>query len=155
MLKKEIGDLDQAEFYLKESLAIDRALLGPSHVYIAQTLNNLGLLYRSRGLFDQAIATLKEAVKMKEEVSGPMSNTTSFSYLNLGLAYMEARKYDQSIFNIKKGLSIMEHNGNYRGEAAAYENLGNTSFLMGDVDSSLFYYQKGLKRLITTQETKK
>ncbi|MGI9543011.1 MAG: tetratricopeptide repeat protein, partial [Cyclobacteriaceae bacterium] len=148
LLNKTIDRLPEAEQYLLKSLVIDRQALGPEHPFVAQTLNNLSLVYRSNGSFEKAISALNQAIEIKRKALGINHNSTGSSYNNLGLTYSQQGQYQKAFDYFNAALKIWLANQNYSGLATGYENLGNSSFLMGEVDISLGYYQKALSVLV-------
>ncbi len=144
LLKKEMNQLKESERFLKLSLEIDREILGEEHLFIAQTLNNLGLLYRSTKEYQKSAEVLTRAVEMKEKLVGPQHGSTASSYINLGIANLELGIYPEAVANFKKASVIFNKVGSLGGQMTAFENLGNVTYLMGDLDLSLKYYSKGL-----------
>ncbi len=66
-----IKDYGQAEKYYQQSLAVLEKELGPRHPNLAIGLQNLGLLYQSKGQYGQAQAYLQRALAIREEALGP------------------------------------------------------------------------------------
>jgi tetratricopeptide (TPR) repeat protein len=54
-------------------LAIREKVLGPEHPDVAQSLNNLGELYRIQGRYAEAEPLLKRALAIRERVLGSTS----------------------------------------------------------------------------------
>ncbi|OCQ90200.1 hypothetical protein BCD64_19985 [Nostoc sp. MBR 210] len=69
-----------------QALAIQRKLLGEEHLDIAQSLNNLGVLYNFQGKYSQAELLLIQALDICQRqlgVSHPNTITISKSLANL------------------------------------------------------------------------
>ena len=54
----EKGDIDQAKDYYQRALEIQEKQLGPNHVDVAVSYNNIGAVYYDKGNLDQAKITL-------------------------------------------------------------------------------------------------
>ena len=54
VLYSDLGDFQQAKYYLARALDICLKQLGPEHVAVATSYNNLGTVYRNLGDFQQA-----------------------------------------------------------------------------------------------------
>lgn len=150
LLYKNIGKFDESEQYFLKSLEIDKELLGPEHYEVARTLGNLALLYTDQEYLSKAAETLHLAIRIKEKELGINHNSTAFSHLNLGRVYTRQEKYSEAISSFEKARGIFLSVENPAGELVSNENIANSSFLMGDVDLSLQYYQKALSGLVSS-----
>ena len=70
LLYRDQGDYDQSERLLRESLAMERRLLGDKHPELALSLNNLALVLRRKGDLAGAEATYRQALAMQRELLG-------------------------------------------------------------------------------------
>ena len=70
LLYRDKGDYDQSERLLRESLAMERRLLGDKHPELALSLNNLALVLRRKGDLAGAEATYRQALAMQRELLG-------------------------------------------------------------------------------------
>jgi tetratricopeptide (TPR) repeat protein len=70
LLYRDKGDYDQSERLLRESLAMERRLLGGKHPELALALNNLALVLRRKGDLAGAEATYRQALAMQRELLG-------------------------------------------------------------------------------------
>jgi tetratricopeptide (TPR) repeat protein len=68
--------IDRAEALHKEVLEIREKLLGPNHLDVALTLNNMGALYQDNGRHDLAVPVLERALAIRRSAtSGPLTAT--------------------------------------------------------------------------------
>ncbi|ABR30672.1 tetratricopeptide repeat protein [Thermosipho melanesiensis] len=104
------GKFDEAEKIYKELVKQD----------IPEAYNNLGNIYRKKGLIARAIECYKKAIEIKPDFAE--------CYFNLGCAYMEIENYSLAIFSLEKA-----------------EKLGLKNFDL-DVQLSLCYLAVGNKR---------
>ena len=70
LLYRDKGDNDQSERLLRESLAMERRLLGDKHPELALALNNLALVQQRKGDLDAAESTFRQALAMQRELLG-------------------------------------------------------------------------------------
>ena len=61
------GDLDKANYYYQRALEIKEKQLGPNHVGLAVSYNNLGLVYYDKGDLDKANDYYQRALEIKEK----------------------------------------------------------------------------------------
>ncbi len=80
---RALGRFDEAERELSHTLEARRALFGPHHPQVAQSLNALGLLARARGDLDEADRLVREALDMRRALLGDEHYDVSTSWQNL------------------------------------------------------------------------
>ncbi len=80
---RALGRFDEAERELSRTLEARRALFGPRHPQVAQSLNALGLLARARGDLDRADRLVREALDMRRGLLGDDHYDVSTSWQNL------------------------------------------------------------------------
>ena len=51
-------------------MRIKEKAFGVDHINTADTINNLGITYKSQGKYDEAIAQYERALKIKEKAGG-------------------------------------------------------------------------------------
>jgi Tfp pilus assembly protein PilF len=61
------GDLDQAKDYYQRALKILQKQLGPNHVDVAASYNNIGMVCRDKGELDQAKDYYQRALKIRQQ----------------------------------------------------------------------------------------
>ncbi len=80
----------------KRSLAIREKALGPEHPNVAQSLNNLALLYDAQGKYAEAEPLYKRALAIYEKVLGPEHPHVAASLNNLAELYRVQDKYAEA-----------------------------------------------------------
>ncbi|WP_077287443.1 tetratricopeptide repeat protein [Thermosipho sp. 1074] len=80
----KMGKLDEAEKIYKELIKEN----------IPEAYNNLGNIYRKKGLIARAIEYYQKAIEIKPDFAE--------CYFNLGCAYMEIDNYSMAIFSMEK-----------------------------------------------------
>lgn len=69
-LLKQLKRFDEAEAGYLEALALLEAELGPGHLLVAHTRNNLGNLYQELSRFDEAMTQFEAAISIRRETLG-------------------------------------------------------------------------------------
>ena len=80
----KMGDLDQAKDYHQRALTIQEKQLGPNHVDVASSCNNIGNVYQRKGDLDQAKDYYHRALAIQEKQLGPNYLDVASSYNNIG-----------------------------------------------------------------------
>ena len=70
LMYRDQGDYDRSEQLLRESLAMERRLLGEKHPDLALALNNLGLVLWRKGNLPAAELTFRQTLAMQHELLG-------------------------------------------------------------------------------------
>jgi tetratricopeptide (TPR) repeat protein len=70
MLLRYKGDYEESEQLLRESLAMNRRLLGDKHPEVAMSLHNLALVQELKGDLEGANASFRQALAMRRELLG-------------------------------------------------------------------------------------
>lgn len=92
----------EAEPLLKRSPAIWEVLanveqaLGPDHRLVAESLNNLGAVYRERGQYPQAEPLLNRALTIREKVLGPDHPKVAQTLVNMAKLYAKTGREDEA-----------------------------------------------------------
>ncbi|MCP3957387.1 MAG: serine/threonine protein kinase [bacterium] len=82
------GKFDQSESILKAALELERQLFGDDATVVAGSLNNLGVLYDSRGGPAAAKVYYREALEILQRIDPDHSNLIAL-YFNLGVIELE------------------------------------------------------------------
>jgi serine/threonine protein kinase/tetratricopeptide (TPR) repeat protein len=86
---RRLGALDKAQGLLEQALASGEKAFGPSHVRVAQTLNDLGVLLSDRGDYRNAQATLERALAMRRALLGNVHPDVAITLVELGRVYQD------------------------------------------------------------------
>jgi tetratricopeptide (TPR) repeat protein len=70
-IARETGQYADAEALCQRALALREKVLGPDHLDVAQSLNNLALLYYAQGQYDKAEALYQRKLAILEKTHGP------------------------------------------------------------------------------------
>jgi len=83
LMLRDKGDYDQSEKLLRESLAMERRLVGDKHPALALALNNLALTLWRKGDLAQAESTYRQALAMQRELLGEVHPDVANTLNNL------------------------------------------------------------------------
>jgi CHAT domain-containing protein len=105
-----------AEPLYKRSLAIREKALGPDHLDVANSLNNLALLYQTQGgRYADAEALYQRTLAIFEKALGPDHPDVATSLNNLALLYSLQSHYNDALPLVRR--VMMSQNAAYKGDA--------------------------------------
>jgi len=81
----QAGKLAEAVPLAQQALAIAEKASGPTHPKVAQSLNNLAVLYRDQGRYADAEPLFGRSLAIREKALGPNHPDVAQSLNNLGL----------------------------------------------------------------------
>ena len=103
-----LGRYDEAEPLHKRALAIREKVFGPNHPEVAQTLNNLGVLYANEGRYAEAEPLYKRALEIRIASYGADHLTTAETRQNLATLYYAQGRYDEAAPLYEQALKVEE-----------------------------------------------
>ena len=80
LIYQHLGDLEQAREYQQRSLAIRLEKLGPEHVDVARSYNNLASIYKDLGDFKQPKEYQQRSLAIRLDKVGPEHVGVATSY---------------------------------------------------------------------------
>jgi tetratricopeptide (TPR) repeat protein len=102
----ENGDLDNAEKYYRESLAMYRRLLGDKHPYVATELENVALTAQSKGDFASAESLLRQSLEIHRELQGESHPEFGRALFNLASVQYDRGETREALANMRQALVI-------------------------------------------------
>jgi CHAT domain-containing protein/tetratricopeptide (TPR) repeat protein len=108
-LNRERGRFSEAVALHQEALQI-RESLEKESLGVAETLNNLGLLYHNMGDLNEAKAALSRASSIRAKLLDANHPRLATTYNNLGLVYLAEKDYQSALPNFEKALGIWRSN---------------------------------------------
>jgi tetratricopeptide (TPR) repeat protein len=146
LLNKIAGDL----FYVNHDQIFDfaqKALeLSEDFNYkkgIAEAYNNLGIYYRSKGVYDLAIDYFFNSLEIMEKIND--RNGIGRCYNLIGIIYYYLENYQLSLEYYNKALEINIEQNDKKWIAGNYNNLGMIYEKLGEYGLALEYYFKSLE----------
>jgi tetratricopeptide (TPR) repeat protein len=89
----------------------------------SQSLNNLGMVYRSQARWSESIKCFQHSLIIYQKVGDKKGESQSLN--NLGTVYASQQKWDESINYLLDSLAIKKKSGDRYAEASTLSNLGN------------------------------
>ncbi len=102
------GDLKKAERLLEQSLRIRETALGPEHLDVSETLNNLGTVLYQRKDYTRAETALERALAITEKHLGSDHPDVAVTLSNLGILHIDRQEYDAAEKAFRRALEIRE-----------------------------------------------
>ncbi|MCA9658496.1 MAG: tetratricopeptide repeat protein, partial [Myxococcales bacterium] len=101
-------EVEAAERFHREALAIRRAHLAPTHVHVLDSLTNIGLALLRQRRLAEAERLLVEALAGYRETFGPRHPRVAALLSNLGEVKVEAGAVDDGIAALEEALALKE-----------------------------------------------
>ena len=132
------------EIYLRQ-INHSKILYGEENLIIADSYNNIGLVYKSFSRYDKALEYFYKALNIFEQLD---SNNPSLaiSYNGIGAVYHKKADYDKALEYYNRAFN---HRKLFLGEkhadtAKALNNIGTVYYRKGEYDKALEYYKIAL-----------
>ncbi len=115
--------------------------------------NALSIGHRYKGSTDQYLFYALKSLSIREELHD--TNGIIYSLENMGNYYLEQENYKKAIQCFKTTYGFHKARGDIRGELIGLNNLGTVYHKKKDIDSALFFYEKGQKLINMHREFEK
>ena len=136
-------DLDGAEAYFREGLAIQEQHLGPDDPRIESGLVPLGGLLAQQRRFDEAEAVARRALELRTRIYGPDHIAVTYQLSNVAYVLANAGRNEEAetLFRDVVARYSAVFDGDHPRIATALTGLSGTFFRRGLPDSSLVYLE--------------
>lgn len=104
----QAGKYSEAVPFAERALKLRESALGPSHLDVAEALNNLGLIYFVQGRHGEAEPLFKRSLSISERVQGSDHLTVARTLGNLASVYQAQGRYSEAEPLFKRSLAIRE-----------------------------------------------
>ncbi|MBX7222627.1 MAG: CHAT domain-containing protein [Blastocatellia bacterium] len=143
---RRAGKFDDALGKAQQAVAKSEQVFGSESVLLADSLNLLGVVYRSKGNFPQAEQTYLRALLMREKVLGPDHLDVAITLNNLAVLYRNLGEYAKAEPLYLRSLAIREKllGKEHPTVAANLNNLGLLYKTQGDYVKAEALYQRAL-----------
>jgi tetratricopeptide (TPR) repeat protein len=143
---KNAVDYNKAISCLQAALHIWNAIYGASHVKVADTTLELGVVYDRLGDFYQARELYDEALAQYILLKGEESLQVAKVLFSIGLVLDETNQQEAAVENLQKALRIytVQSLGCCEGAGDCLHNLGVAYYKMGFLDKALTSYDSAL-----------
>ncbi|MBN2541786.1 tetratricopeptide repeat protein [bacterium] len=110
---------------------------------LADTLNNIAMLYNVKGVMDKSLELHESALAIRRKTKDKAKITQSL--MNIGVLNADQGKLDEAISYYEKALKIVKGTAVSGQTAQLYSNLGFVYLGKGKLDTSLKFYTRALK----------
>ena len=86
------GNYDRAVIVAQKALQVAEQNVGPNHPHVATSLNNLALLYKTRGDYASSVPLYKRSLAILEKALGPGHPNVATSLENLAALYRALKR---------------------------------------------------------------
>ena len=130
--------------YFEKALAIRKKTLGEEHTDVAESHNNLGVVYSHLAEYNEAKEHYEKALFIWKKIYGEEHAHVASSYNNLGTVFSHRGKYSKAKELYEKALFILKkiyYVGN-KLVATIYHNLGIVCSQLGEYFKAKNYFKK-------------
>lgn len=118
----EQGQYQQARTLLQRALVMRETLLGPEHLDVALSLENLAGPYLYQGLYAQAEPLFERVLAIRSRILGEQNSDVAVSLNNLGLLYQYQGDFARAADLYRQALDIWQ-----RGETTDHPHVARTT----------------------------
>ncbi len=144
------GRFQAAEQLLRQVVAGERKLLGPTHPRLAVAQNQLANVLLDQACHEEAIGLYKEALATLQGNLGEQHPETATVRNNLGIVYKRLQRFGDAARHFERALSIRTAvlGPEHPAVAESLNRLARLHHELGDYQSALHYYDRLLDTLI-------
>jgi tetratricopeptide (TPR) repeat protein len=142
----ENGDLDNAEKFYRESLAMYRRLLGDKHPYVATELENVAFTLQGKGDLAGAEALLRQSLEIHRDLQGEGHPEAGRALFNLASVQYDRGETQEALANMRQALAIYRkaYPPDHPEIAIVLNVMGFGLTMGGDYGQADRYLQEGL-----------
>jgi len=140
-----LGLYAEAESLVEAAIHLQKEELGPSWD-LAESLSELGVLFREQGRYEESEATHLRSLAMREQLFGPDDVDVANVLNDLGVLYQDQGRYDDAIDVLKRAISLREQ-GLAPGDtltAMSMNNLASIYYSQGRYEDAEPLFQQAL-----------
>jgi len=129
----QVSDLGRP--LLQDLVRASTAVLGFQHAFVANTRNNLGVLYKEQGHYEAALDEFEYVITIIEQTQGFLSPTLAVSFSNLASVYQILGQFYDALPLFKRALDIRERTLElpHLDIATSLDNLAGWYLNMGEI----------------------
>jgi CHAT domain-containing protein/tetratricopeptide (TPR) repeat protein len=131
---RELDRLSEALDYHSQALALRRAT--GDRAGISQSLNNLGLAYRSQRDFAKARTAFEESLQIRRDIQNRSGQANVLVNL-AALDYGDFKEYERALGLLGEALALNEALGNLPGQASVLRHMGRVHVLQNHDEAAL------------------
>ncbi|XP_046862483.1 nephrocystin-3-like [Xenia sp. Carnegie-2017] len=128
----------------EKALEIRQKSLGPEHVDVATTFNDLGNMYYNTNKYDKAKECYEKALEIRQKSLGPKHVDVATTLNDLGNMYYNTNKYDKAKECYEKALEIQQISlgPKHVDVASSLNNLRYLYYYTKESDKAREFYKK-------------
>ncbi|MEK8021880.1 MAG: tetratricopeptide repeat protein [Candidatus Parabeggiatoa sp.] len=157
-LKRTKADYESAKLLYERALAIRKKVFGQEHPDVAESLNDLALLYKTQGKYDEAEKGYKRALAIRQKVLGQESLEVAESLHNLAFLYTRQAEYEEAEKSFKRSLAIKKKRlvQEHPMVANTLRGLATLYYAQGDYEKAepLFERSLAIRKKVFEQESR-
>ncbi len=140
------SELDKAEQSLQQALNVGMEKLGTYHYENSNTLNNMGIYYKTLRNYPKALECFERSFEIFVRVEGLDHRIVGHLYNNMGVVSNACGDYHKATGYYQKALHRFRtgYGERYSRIGMVYRNLGLTALRMNDWDQAIDYLQQSL-----------
>ncbi|KAK3265561.1 hypothetical protein CYMTET_25761 [Cymbomonas tetramitiformis] len=138
------GQYQEAAALQLQVLEIRETVLGPEHLEVASTLNNLGGVLDQQGKHEEALEVFQRSLGIKERELGRGDLSIATTLNNLGGVHRALKNYEDSLKCHKKCIAIQEQvqGKGHESVASSLSNLGSLYKVMGELGEAELHFKR-------------
>jgi eukaryotic-like serine/threonine-protein kinase len=143
---QRMGLYGKAQPLLEKALTLGRRSLGPEHIRVAQSLNDLGVLHREQGNIAAALPLLEESLSMRRRLLGSEDKLVAVTLVELARALKDRGRNAEAEPLIRESLAIRRKvfGEEHRETATSKNELGLLLWEQGDLDGAEKMFRESL-----------
>ena len=106
-VSQELGDLEQAQKYLKSAIQKSESHYGPDHSDIGRDANILALILQEQGNFDEALAQFRRALRIDIQTFGMNHPEVALTMNNMSMLFLEMEDRPRAHETIRQAHDII------------------------------------------------
>ena len=144
--EKRFARFDKALDFFKRCLDIQLKTLGREHPSVANSHNNIGLIWSKKGEYQKALEFYQSCLDIRLKTYGAEHPSVATSNNNIGFIWSKKGEYDKALEFYQKSLDIglKALGGEHPKVATSHNNIGLIWSKKGEYDKALGFYQKCL-----------
>lgn len=111
-----------------------------NQIFIAKSLNGIGLVQMGLNQNHEAIKTFEKCAAMNQKIKNFVA--VGRNHFNISIAEIELKNYKEALKMLRKTLKLTVESEDVDTEHMVYSRLGEVHLFLYEIDSSLYYYEK-------------
>ena len=141
------GEYTEALAVHVRARAIFEELLGPEHIFVANSINSYGNSLRETGDFEGALASFRVALERRARLLGPHHPIVATSHNNIGVIHWEQGNYAGALHEFRTALELREAalGPEHPNVGTAHNNVGAVLATSGSYAEALVSFRRALE----------